>query len=311
MKFPSPTLEDRFRGCLLGQAIGDSLGAPFETMPAEAIYYGFGFSRKIVASPPVEVLEYTDDTQMMIGVAENLLEFGEIRQDELMTTFVSNFSKGRAYGQGTEELLAAAARGEDWKSLSRTMFPGGSYGNGGAMRVAPVGLCFHRDIDRVSEQAIASALPTHTHPLGVEGARLLAIAIALVVSDHNLSGFLNELLRFAETEEFRAGLTRAAELGPNGDIGSLGNSIEAHKSVPTAIACFLSCPDSYASAVARAIGLGGDVDTIAAMVGALSGARLGIAAIPNHLINLLENGPQGREYLDRLASRLHSRFGSA
>jgi ADP-ribosylglycohydrolase len=76
------SLLDRFRGCLLGQAVGDALGAPFETMPAEAIYYGFGFAKEIIAAPPVDRLEYTDDTQMMIGVAENLADHGRIGRSQ-------------------------------------------------------------------------------------------------------------------------------------------------------------------------------------------------------------------------------------
>jgi poly(ADP-ribose) glycohydrolase ARH3 len=92
-----PSMADRFRGCILGQAVGDALGAPFETMPADAIYYGFGSARKILAAPPVDRLEYTDDTQMMIGVAETLAQYGEIKQDELMREFVANFDAARLW----------------------------------------------------------------------------------------------------------------------------------------------------------------------------------------------------------------------
>src|SRR5580693_6417909 len=94
----TPSMLDRFRGCLLGQAVGDALGAPFETMPGSAIYYGFGSARKILAAPPVETLEYTDDTQMMIGIAETLIEHRRIVQDDLMRRFADNFDANRAYG---------------------------------------------------------------------------------------------------------------------------------------------------------------------------------------------------------------------
>lgn len=133
----APTLLDRVRGCILGQAVGDALGAPFETMPASAIYYDFGSARKIVAAPPVERLEYTDDTQMMIGVAQTLAEHGRIDPDALMNAFVKNFDPARAYGPGTHKIIEVAAAGGDWLALSATIFPGGSYGNGAAMRAAP------------------------------------------------------------------------------------------------------------------------------------------------------------------------------
>jgi len=177
----APSLLDRFRGCILGQAVGDALGAPFETMPGDAIYYAFGSAGKILAKPPVDQLQYTDDTQMMIGVVETLAEYGEIRHDELMQAFVANFDAGRGYGPGTQQIIEFAAGGGDWRALSNTIFPGGSLGNGAAMRVAPVGLVFHDDLDRVEQQAVLSAVPTHTHPIGVDGARLLAVAVTLIM----------------------------------------------------------------------------------------------------------------------------------
>jgi poly(ADP-ribose) glycohydrolase ARH3 len=305
---PTPvSLLDRFRGCMLGQAVGDALGAPFETMPGSAIYYGFGSARKILASPPVDVLEYTDDTQMMIGVAETLVERGHIDQDFLMQAFVANFDARRAYGAGAHQLIEHAACGNDWRKLADSIFAGGSFGNGAAMRVAPIGLLFHGDLDRVEHQATLSAVVTHTHPIGIDSARLFAVAVALSLHGGTFSSeaFFGELQKRAATDEFCMALEQASNLTGDSYVGALGVSVEAHRSVPTALACFASSPASYEDAVGRAIGLGGDVDTIAAMTGALSGARLGISAIPAHLINLLEDGAKGQSYIDRLATRLH------
>jgi hypothetical protein len=80
--------------------------------------------------------------------------------------------------------------------------------------------------------------------------------------------------------------------------------IEALESVPTAIACFARTPESYEATVSSAIFLGGDTDTIAAMAGALSGAWLGTARLPQRLVGLLESSPRGRDYLVALARRL-------
>jgi poly(ADP-ribose) glycohydrolase ARH3 len=307
---PAPSLLDRFRGCILGQAVGDALGAPFETMPASAIYYQFGFARKIVAHPPVDKLEYTDDTQMMIGVAETLVAQGRIDQEHLMSAFVANFDAARAYGPGTHQIIEVASTGGDWRTLAETIFPGGSLGNGAAMRVAPVGLLFHHDLDQLDEQAVLSAVPTHTHPVGIDAARLLATAIAYVIREpaFDPASFFAELQRRAATEEFADAIARAAGLISSGDIGLLGTSLEANRSVTTALACFASYPDSYSDAVGRAIGLGGDTDTISAIVGALSGARLGAQSVPAHLIAMLEDELKGRSYLDDLAQRLHAQW---
>lgn len=278
-------------------------------MPASAIYYQFGFARKIVAHPPVERLEYTDDTQMMIGVAETLIACGgRIDPDRLMAAFVANFDETRAYGPGTHQIIETAAAGGDWRTLAQTIFPGGSLGNGAAMRVSPVGLLFHDDVEQVADQAVLSAIPTHTHPIGMDGARLLAIAIAIALNDSVIepARFFADLQRHAATEEFADALARAAELTLSGDIGQLGTSLEAHRSVTAALASFASYPNSYPDAVGRVIGLGGDTDTVAAMTGALSGARLGERAIPAHLLNMLEDGPKGRGYLEQIAGRLHA-----
>jgi poly(ADP-ribose) glycohydrolase ARH3 len=78
--------------------------------------------------------------------------------------------------------------------------------------------------------------------------------------------------------------------------------------VVTAIACFALSPRSYEGAVARAIGQGNDTDTLAAMAGALSGAHLGVGAIPPALLDKLKEQGKGRRYIEDLATRLFGRF---
>ena len=162
--------------------------------------------------------------------------------------------------------------------------------------MAPVGLLFCDDLDRLIEEARLSALPTHVHPIGIEGAQLLALAIALTVRGPQLDrkAFYRELSGRAQNEEFRWALSAAARLRPTDSLAFLGNSLEADRSVITAIACFTGSPESYETTVVRAISLGNDTDTLAAMAGALSGTYLGVNAIPSYLIEKLEDGPKGR-----------------
>jgi poly(ADP-ribose) glycohydrolase ARH3 len=198
--------------------------------------------------------------------------------------------------------------GGDWQAVAATVFPGGSLGNGAAMRVAPVGLLFHRDHATLLEQARLSALPTHTHPVGIEAAQIFAAAIALVLTrPFEPAAFWSTLRALAATDDLAYALRIASKLSPDDTLGTLGNRLEAHRSVPTAIACFARHPDSYAEAICHAISLGGDTDTLAAMAGALSGAYLGASALPQHLLDRLENGAKGRDYLSALAGRLHDR----
>ena len=294
-------------GCILGHAVGDAVGAPFEGVPATAIWYEFGGSQKVVAEPPVEELCYTDDTQMGIGVAETLVLEGRIVEATLMQRFAANYDPKRGYGPGARRILEAAGRGEDSGELARTIFPGGSLGNGAGMRAHPVGLVFHEDLDRVVAEARLSALPTHVHPVGIEGAQLIALSVAMAIEMETFdrARFYAELIRRAQTETFQRQLNRAAELGADEGIGQFGCALEADRSVVTAIAAFAESPMSYEGVVSSAIALGGDVDTVAAMGGAMSGALLGVSAIPKKLIGMLEDGQKGRSYLRELGETLY------
>jgi poly(ADP-ribose) glycohydrolase ARH3 len=307
---PATVSPDRFMGCLLGQAVGDGLGAPYEGLLPDMIFRDFGPPAVLVKNPDGETLYYTDDTQMMIGVAETLVELGRIEEEALCRAFAANYQPQRGYGRGARRVLEAMLEGDDWRGLARSQFPGGSLGNGAAMRAAPVGLLFCDDLDRVWEQARLSALPTHVHPLGVEGAQLLALAVALAAREpvFDRKSFYRELRRRARSEEFAWALSAAARLTRGRTVSFLGNSLEAHRSVVTAIACFALAPASYEEAVGRAIGLGNDTDTLAAMAGALSGAHLGITAVPRRLIEQLEEQHKGRTYLEHLADRLYERY---
>src|SRR5262245_54640147 len=280
---------DRFRGCLLGLAVGDAVAAPYEGLTGDNIFWGHGAPNDLVAQAGTETLYYTDDTEMTVAVAEVLAEHGRILEDVLVKAFAAIYHPERGYGRGARLVIEAMQEGGDWRGLAATHFPGGSFGNGAAMRVAPVGLLFHDDLDRVWEEARLSALPTHVHPLGIEGAQLLAVAVALALRPGPLSrkAFYRELRRRARSEEFRWALGAAARLRPGDTVSFLGNSLEAHRSVVTAIACFVSSPRCYEDVIPRAIGQGDDTDTLAAMAGALAGAHLGVAAVPARLLGRL------------------------
>lgn len=306
----SASLKDRFAGCLLGLAVADALGAPYEGLSAADIFFQFGPADGLVANRSGDTLYYTDDTQMMIGVAETLLDCREIGEARLCRAFVENYHPDRGYGQGARKILNAMARGKDWRALAATLFPGGSFGNGAAMRVAPVGLLFRDDPARLWEQARLSALPTHVHPLGVEGAQLLAAAVAHASSINAFDGpaLYQRLRAAATTEEFQWHLTIATDLKPGDSVAGLGSTLLAHRSVVTAIACFAASPGDFETAVGRAIGLGDDTDTVAAMTGALVGAFAGLQCIPGARLAELEEQGKGGKYIEMLAQKLYETY---
>lgn len=305
-----PPLRDRFEGCLLGLAIGDALGGRFEAQAAESIRARFPTVDKLIAYPTDEIW-YTDDTQMTIGVAESLLESGQIIEESLCRALVANYTPARGYGRGARAVLDAIEEGQDYRAVAESHFPGGSYGNGAAMRVAPVGLCFRNEHTRLLEEARKSALPTHRHPFGIEGAQLLALAVAYCVRAEGFdrSEFFDRLIEHSTVPEFRQKLELARDTDTVADLARIGNGIEAVESVATSIASFALTPDSYDDTIGNVILLGGDTDTLAAMAGAVSGAYLGIERLPRHLVALLEASPKGRDYIRSLAGKLFERFG--
>jgi poly(ADP-ribose) glycohydrolase ARH3 len=309
MPLTDAVLRDRFRGCLLGLAVGDALGREFEGQRATAVRAQVPTVAALIARPQAE-MRYTDDTQMAIGVAETLAAHGEIIEDHLCAAFVANYQPSRGYGRGTRAVLAAMKEGRDYGQVAATYFPGGSSRNGASMRVAPVGIFFRDAPRRLWEQARLSALPTHRHPLGVEGAQLLALAVAHCSRSEafDRAAFFAELLTASESTSYREKLEAAAAIQSPEELSRLGNGIEALESVPTAIASFALAPESFAEAVGQVILLGGYTDTLAAMAGALAGAYLGIGQLPPRFVGLLENSPKGGAYLAALAGQLFDAY---
>ncbi len=306
---PAIPLLSRFRGCLLGLAIGDALGGRFEARSGSSIRERFASVEALIRYPQDEIW-YTDDTQMAIGIAQTLVEHGEIIESALCKSWVRNYVRSRGYGRGARAVIEAMEEGKDHRVIAETYFVGGSYGNGAAMRVAPIGLVFRDNESRLWDQARLSALPTHLHLLGIEGAQIIARAVAWAshAERFDRAEFLAHMQAACTTPEFRAKLVLAERVQTPEELAQLGNGIEAIESAPTAIASFALTPDSYADTIANVIFLGGDTDTMAAMAGAISGAFLGIDAIPPNLLQRLETSPQGRDFLLMLADKLCQRY---
>ena len=298
-------LKSKFIGCLAGVAVGDGLGAQRE---------GRGMTRKgeiESLAGRLKQLTYTDDTHMTIGVAESLVESKGFNGEHMAQTFIRNYEAEpwRGYGPGPPRIFKMIQRGEPWHSAAGKLYRGGSFGNGSAMRVAPVGLLYYNHPEKLRGIAYKSSSITHSHELGKEGAALQAYAISLAVStpsneDIDREAFLRKLQDFTQNQLYREKIAGIKELLYEHDsakvVAVLGNGIEAPRSGPTAIYCFLRQPKSYKDCVIYAISLGGDIDTIAAMAGAISGAYLGIETMPEEWRAKMEN----RAYIEALAEKL-------
>ena len=154
-------------------SVGDAFG---ERFPLHlAVVRGQLPSRRLPKPP----WHYTDDTEMALSIVAVLREHGGIDQDQLARSFAERFDRSRGYSPVTEELLERLRAGEPWRKAARSLFGGrGSFGNGSAMRVAPVGGYFADDLAATVEHARRSAEVTHAHPEAGAGAIAVAVAAA-------------------------------------------------------------------------------------------------------------------------------------
>lgn len=303
-----PLTEDQVFGSIAGAVFADAIGSRFEGIPLSQLRTSFHDKSAVLHTALArDSLRYTDDGQMTLAVAEYLSETSTINSDELMRRFVEVYESWRGYGRGARALIEAYRDNVGYEHLAEHLFPGGSLGNGAAMRSAPVGLRFHGDDARIWAEAEQSARPTHRHELGIEGAQLIALAASFAgsASEVNPARLAEHLMPFCKTTVFKNRLGRLAEVKHDTEIEQFGNGIEAHESVVTALACFALHPDSYADAIATAIWQAGDTDTIAAMTGALVGAHVGSGFTGDLPLNRLEDGSKFVDYLHELSERFY------
>jgi poly(ADP-ribose) glycohydrolase ARH3 len=299
---------DLVTGSLLGLACGDGLGAPFEgsTKVARTLLSQWaGTERR---------LRYTDDTALAIALTEHLCRnAGALNDDELVLDFARAWQRepDRGYGSGPPAVFRTALVGGDWRGLAQRLFgETGSFGNGGAMRTAPVAFLPGAVSTRVLLARQQAAI-THTNDLALDGAALQCAAVAISADTANgvldPESFLAQVKGHVQTPEFREalqGLHIAVRRGwaPEEVAMHLGNDISAVGSVPSALAAFLLRPDDVQEAVMFAIEMGGDTDTIAAMTGALAGARCGEGRLPPSWVRRLERASEIRSLADSLAA---------
>ena len=298
-------LESKFRGSMVGSALGDAIGEMAFRAPREAEL------RARVAH--VEALLYTDDTAMAIGLAESITQVGGLDPQHVGDTFRANFNREpwRGYASGPPTVFSRVeTQGVSYAEAAQGLFGGqGSFGNGAAMRIAPVGLFFH-DAPNLYDDVRQSASVTHAHPVGVDGAAVLAWAVAKAVKldprgPFSHQDFIQELAEFARTPEIQSKMalvrTLIAEgVAPLDAAHRLGRSVAVHESMPFALYAFLRHPHSFEDCLFCAVLNGGDRDTLGAMACAVSGAYVGVEAIPAGWREKLEN----RETIEGLAFRL-------
>ncbi|WP_240809610.1 ADP-ribosylglycohydrolase family protein [Actinomadura sp. WMMA1423] len=280
---------------LAGLSVGDAFGDQFFLRANRHL------TAADLPSPP---WEWSDDTEMACSVVACLRRHGRIDQDALAASFATRMDTGRRYGAGALELLERIRDGHPWRAATAESFGGnGSYGNGAAMRVAPLGAFCMGDPARAAAEAALQAEITHAHVEGVAGA--MAVAVAASLAANGTAGNLIEAaLDHVPGTYVRRGLERARGLKratPEQAAQALGNGsrITAQDTVPFALWAATRHLDDYPAGVRACVTAGGDMDTTAAIVGGIIAAGTGIDGIPpawlesrEPLPGWLENSPR-------------------
>ena len=320
---PMRPREDQFVGALMGCAVGDALGAPLEGRSREAIAEVADLTtefrpheRKTSRRPAGQI---TDDTQLTVAIAKSMVDSGGVDGAAIAAEFVKLWETGEIVGQGgvadraVKRLIAGVPWGE--AALADDLA-----WNGAAMRVSPIGLWNFDDAEQLARDATTSSIVTHQHPLAISGAIATATAVAhasttasIVTADflrstsqsiaeqspefaaHILA--LGDWLTLDETAALEAIVSASGQQPhPKG----FGISVQVEATVLASLYAFLKHPNDYCATVERAIRAGGDVDTTAAIAGAICGAHHGVGAIPDHLVASVKDSAE----IQNLGARL-------
>ncbi len=254
---------------LEGLSVGDAFGelffrlSPYDTSPS---------------SLPESVWPWTDDTHMALSIVEVLQTLGHIDQDALAQAFARRYraEPHRGYAGGAIRLLRRVAAGEDWRSISPTLFGSGSYGNGAAMRAAPIGGYFCHDLQRVVQEAQLSAVVTHAHPEGQAGAIAVAIAAAIAANVSHPLGreFLKAVLEFIPEGVTKNRIRLAINISPDALLQAIqmlgtGSEVSAQDTVPFCLWSAAYHLEEFESALWQTAKGLGDCDTTCAIVGGI------------------------------------------
>ncbi|MFD9488435.1 ADP-ribosylglycohydrolase family protein [Streptomyces sp. NPDC059991] len=271
------TLESRFEralGSLRGLSVGDALGSQF-FVPA---HYPLLKRRRLPEGP----WQWTDDTEMACSVLAVLAAHGRIDQDRLARSFAEHHDFDRGYGPAVNRMLRLIREGGDWRELAAALFNGqGSWGNGSAMRIAPLGAWYADDPEQATHQAEISSYTTHQHREAVVGSMAVAAAAALAAAPAGPptpAELLDGVVALVPRSAVGAGLRRARDMLDYGDAGTVaavlgcGRRTSAHDTVPFALWSAARGLGDFEKAFWTTAQAGGDVDTTCAIVGGVIAA---------------------------------------
>jgi ADP-ribosylglycohydrolase len=320
MMLTSADLTDRVLGCVLGGAVGDALGAPFEGLWSRCIPEAPALLAEFAEYEGFPRGQYTDDTQLTVATLQSVVRLGRLDPNHIARSIARLWHSQAVVGPGGACTAAADCllAGGHWSECGA---PVGQAGNGTAMRTAALGLYFLSRPGDLPEAVAQVSRITHQDPRSIAGGVAIASAARLLATQPGVEA--EPLCRAiaADMRPFHPAFAELVERLPARLVGDTAAALEyvawsganarefeeviiTPYVVPTVLAALWAVtrfPASWSAAVAAAIGLGGDVDTLGAIVGGLMGARLGLGSVPDHLVRGVLGSGRLRELAIRYA----------
>ncbi|MFE7134851.1 ADP-ribosylglycohydrolase family protein [Streptomyces sp. NPDC057638] len=254
---------DSLRGLSVGDALGSQLSVPS--------HHPLLKRREL----PPGTWRWTDDTEMACSVVAVLAAHGRIDQDALAASFAAHHDTDRGYGRAVDRILRLIKEGGDWRELAAALFQGqGSWGNGAAMRIAPLGAWYADDPEQATHQAEISSYTTHQHREAVVGTMAVAAAAALAADPAGPpepGALLDGVIALVPRSAVGAGLRRARDMLDYGDPGTVaavlgcGRRTSAHDTVPFALWSAARALGDPVTGFWTTAQVGGDMDTTCAI----------------------------------------------
>ena len=291
-------LEDRFRGVLLGLAVGDALGAPLEFQPARA---PGNFVTEMIGGGWQQLApgEWTDDTQMALCVVESLLAKSVFDPDDIARRFVAWMETGpKDIGLHTQRVLGAIEKGASWEQASLDAFQADTSNapNGSLMRCAPLAMFFFRRPDYAASLSPVLSRITHAHEDCEAACVIVNVAITHLLNGAGAPESIEAGYNACETvtEALRERISRTMQpVNQTSPTGWVLDTLEV------ALWSFLHT-STFEQAVLEAVNRGADADTVGAVIGALAGAHYGLSAIPERWLAALRRADHLLDLADRL-----------
>jgi ADP-ribosylglycohydrolase len=307
--------EARARGALHGLAIGDALGMPTQALSRQQVKETYGVLTGFVPAGPDQPLAagmpagaVTDDTEQALLLARVLIDGGGHVDPVVLARSLLEWEEGMRrrgsldlLGPSTKRAVAAVAAGVSVEEAGR-------YGttNGAAMRIAPVGIASGGDVETLLDRVVEASAVTHNTSVALAGAAAVAAAISAGID----GAAVKEAI--AHAEDAAAAGARRGHWVAAADVASrirwatelvsrrppesaaediyhlVGTSLATQESVPAAFAVLSLYPNDPWQACLHAASLGGDCDTVAAIVGAIAGACHGVESFPDDAIDTIQ-----------------------